>query len=158
MVVFKYRQKYILKILLLAGYAFVPRVIDKPQLYFSLSYYGVLILLEAILFIFAASRRIIVTEQGIEEKFLWNISLSTIKWEDMEEASEIENDPKPTEKSLTVAAPPFASIRWLVVKNVGNLIKIIVSNQEPLCIHLKDIENSPELYKIIKEKVKFIRS
>jgi hypothetical protein len=57
-----------------------------------------------------------------------------------------------------VAAPPFAGIRWLVEKSVGNLIKIIVSNQEPLYIHLKDIENSPELYKIIKEKVRFIHS
>ncbi|HBF38812.1 MAG TPA: hypothetical protein DDW50_16025 [Firmicutes bacterium] len=158
MTVFKYRQKYFLKILLLVGLALLPRVIDKPQLYLSLPYYGVLISLEAILYIFSASKRIIVTEKGIEEKFLWNMPFSTTKWEYMEEASEIINNPKSTEKSLTVAAPPFAGIRWLVEKNVGNLIKIIVSNQEPLYIHLKDIENSPELYKIIKEKVRFIRS
>jgi hypothetical protein len=76
----------------------------------------------------------------------------------MEEASEIVHDGKSTKSSLQSMMEPFAVLKWLAEKSIGNTIKIIITNEEPLYLYLKEIKNSPDLYKILRERIRFVRS
>ena len=157
MIVFNYKQKVFPKVLLFVIFGAFALIIDNYQLYSSVSFYLAFILLQAIIHIYYSSKRLIITDSGIEEKIFWDVPYSTVKWESMEEACEIINDPKTANSSSQTMEEPFAVIRWFTVRSIGNMIKIIVTNEEPLYLHLKDIKNSPELTKLLRERIRFVK-
>jgi hypothetical protein len=156
--VFKYKQKVFPKALVLVIFGLFPVIAQKNQLYLSIPYYLIFILAQAIIHVYYVSKNLIITDAGIEEKILWGVPFSTTKWEDMEEACAIENEGKTKKGSLQSMMEPFVVIRWFVENSIGIIVKIIVTNEEPLYLNLKTIKNSSDLYKILKEKIRFVRS
>lgn len=156
--VFKYKQKLIPKVLMLFIMVISPLIMNRPHLYLSVSYYLTIIISQIIIYAYYSSKRLIISETGIEEvifcKFLWNLT----EWGEMEEASIISHNEDSTKSSLQAMMEPYSIIKWFAEKSVGTIIKIIVAGKEPLYLDLGEIENSTELYRIIKEKVKFVRT
>ena len=156
MKVFKYKHKVFPKILILLIFIFLPLIINNGNLYFSFIYYLIFILIQLIIHLYYLSKRLIVTDNGIAKMISWVIMVSRANWTNMEEAQEIVSSKTSTGGSLQSMMEPFSGIKWFVRKNTGHLIKIIVTNDMPLYINLKEIKNSSDLYDILKEKIRFV--
>ena len=76
--VFKYKQKLIPKVLMLFIMVISPLIMNRPYLYLSVSYYLTIIISQIIIYAYYSSKRLIISETGIEEvifcKFLWNLT------------------------------------------------------------------------------------
>jgi hypothetical protein len=116
---------------------FLPLIFGNHRLYLSVAYDLLFIVLQLTIHTYYSSKKLIVTDVGIEEKFLWNLSLSITKWADIEEAHE-------------------TTIQWLACLNPATTIKIIVTNDEPLYLKMQEIKNCPLLYQILRERIRFI--
>ena len=147
---FEYKQKIIPKVLVLFITVFFPSIINRSELYSSVSFYLILVFSQVIIYVYYSSKRLIITETGIEEKILWNLMWNSVKWEEMEEASVISHNIDSTKSSLQAMMEQYSIIKWFAENSVGTIIKIIITNREPLYLDLQEIKNSTELYKIIK--------
>ena len=157
--VFKYKQKTISKVFVFFITTFSLFIMKGSNFYLSFSYYFLLAFSQVIIYLYYLSKRLIVTEAGIEEKIFWNIFWNSTKWEEMEEASVIPHNTNSTDNSWEMMMKPFSVFEWFAENSIkGTVIKIIVTNREALYLNLREIKNGSELYEIIEEKVRFVRT
>ena len=102
------------------------------------------------------SKTLSVTEKGIELKIFRNIIYNSVDWKKMEEAYELEKN-KSVNNAFCFFSEPFAHIKWFAKNSMNTIVKIIIREDKPIYIFLKDIKNSMDLYNILKEKIKFVR-
>jgi hypothetical protein len=155
--VFKYKQKILQKIVILVLMLAQPLLFNTMDDYKSPTYCIILFILELISFGYQASKRLIVSESGIEMKLLWKMSWEYAKWEEMEEAYVITSGTKSNQSSLQSLPNLNSFTGWLDGVNTGTTIKIIITNREALYIKLQDIKKSDEFYQILKEKLRFVK-
>lgn len=157
--VFKYKQKIIPKIEILIFMAIIPTVFGlNESVYSSFLYYLIPILLEIIAFVYYSSKRLIITENGIDEKIFWSIVSQSTKWEDMEEACEITRGGRTYQNTSNSIPALMAYTDWLERMSNGATIKIIITNREAKYLNLHDIKNDSELNKILIEKIRFVKN
>ena len=90
-------------------------------------------------------------------RIFWGLTWNSANWESMEEASEILNTDKSNKSSLQSAMEPFSAIKWFASKSPGTTIKIIITNDDALYINLGELKKTEELYKVLKERIRFIK-
>jgi hypothetical protein len=153
---FRYRQKNFLKVFFLLVFAILPLATNSAYLYTSVVYYLIFVGLEALFFTYFLTKRLIVTDRGIERRVL-GVSLGIVNWQNMVEAEIIAGEGKSPGSGFQQLIQPFSAIRWFAEKNTGIMMKIIVANDVPIYLTLKDIKESAELEKILKQKLRFVR-
>lgn len=154
--IFKYKQKIFIKILILLFFIFFPLVIMNDQLYFSFMYYLIFFLIQIIIHLYYSSKRLIINEHGIEKKILWIVMTERADWKSMEEVHEIVRSTGTSKSSMQSMMESFPVIKWFAERGLKSMIKIIITNNIPIYIKLKEIKKSTDLYNILKEKIRFV--
>jgi len=157
MMVFEYKQKLLPKILVMLVLGFYPLAFRLEHLYFSIPYYLIIVLTQIIIYAYFSSKKIHITEQGIEQIVLWKILWRTVDWTKMVEFYEIRSGGNISGNPLESMTEPAIAIRWFVEKNIGFIIKIIVDFEAPLYFSLNAIKRSSEFYEIIRDKVRLVK-
>lgn len=127
------------------------------SVYSSFLYYLIIILLEVIVFAYYLAKRLVITDNGIEEIIFWNIVCGSTKWEDMEEAYEISRAGRTYQRNSNSIPALTAYTDWIERIRIGSTIKIIITNREAKYLNLNDIKNSSELNKLLLEKISFVK-
>ena len=154
----RYRQKLFLKIFIFAMFLIVPVMVEDSQLYFFIPYYLPLVIMEIVIHLYYASKKILITDKDLQFYVLWGLKWKSIAWASMEEASEIYRKSSSYQSGILQAMEPFAVLKWFGSNSKGITIKIIVTNEEAAYINFGNLKNSAKLYDILKEKVNFVRS
>jgi hypothetical protein len=156
--VFKYKQKIVPKLIILILMAIFPFLFGLTDAYSSLIYYLIISSLVVINCVYYSSKSLIVTENGIEEKILWNILWQSATWEEMEEAYVITGGGKTSQTSFNTLPGLSTTTEWLERISIGTTVKIIISNHEAIYMKLQDLKNYSELYNILKTKIRFVKN
>lgn len=155
--IFNYKQKIFSKIVLLVILLVFPFATNKLNIFTSFFYYFIFFILEALNYVYYATKQLIITDEGIEEKLFKRMSWESAKWDEMEEAYVIMGSSKQTNSSFHNTIEPSAVKKWLEDVNIGT-IKVIITNRDAMIIKLQDIKNSSELSEILNEKIRFIKN
>jgi hypothetical protein len=155
--VFKYRQKLFPKLALAVIFASVPSIFRSPELYSSIGYWLIFLALQGLVHAYFASKRVIVSESGIETRLL-GMRLALVPWRQVEELSIIA---PPTgegvgQGGLMQALEPFAVIRWFANKGTGNKIKVVVTGWDPLVFLSGEIKNGSELAALLRSRIPLV--
>lgn len=156
--IFNYKQKIFSKIVLLVILLIFPFAANKLNIFTSFVYYFIFFILEVLNYAYFATKQLIITDEGIEEKLFMKMSWESAKWDEMEEAYVIMGSSKQTNSSFHNTFEPSAVKKWLEDINIGTTIKIIITNRDAMIIKLQDIKNSSELLDILNEKIRFIKN
>lgn len=155
---FRYNQKILPKVFVFFIIFFASYIVNRSDFYLSVSFYLLTALSQVLIYLYYSSKRLMVTEEGIEEIIFWNVLCRSVKWEEMEEACLLSDNTNSKERSTQMMMEPLPAFNWFVKNFIGGTtIKIIVTHREALYLDLQDIKNSDELYEIVKEKVRFVR-
>ncbi len=155
--VFDYKQKYLLKIFLLLLFGFFSIIMDGETFFRSVPYWSIFLLLQAMIYGYDRSKKILLTDQGIEKRVLYFVALRDVNWEKIIEASMLTSNYYSKQSSAQLMVESFGGIKWFAERSIANTVKIIIDCDEALYIDLKEIKNSSKLYELIKEKIRFVR-
>lgn len=151
--VFGYKQQFFLKIWLIPVFGmFLVMLRSTSQIVtVGLIFLGV----QAFIHIYYASKRIVLTDSGIEQFILGNLRFRHVNWEEILEAhvrvANSDGRPSNALQSMDLSS----TMKWLTARSAGETIRLIVDNNQPLVIDLKEIKDSSALLQILKERVRF---
>jgi len=152
--IFKYKQKFFPKLIIFIIFILFSLAVINYKIFFFILFCIVFLLLQILIHIYYMSKRLIITNKGIERKIFWNVSFDLIEWSKIEEAYELQAK-KSRANAFVSLTEPFFAHKWFGKNSIGTAIKIIIEKDEPFYIFLKDIKKSPDLYNILKDKIKF---
>lgn len=152
-VVFKYKQQLFLKVWLLLIIGSFPLMIHRLELYLHPLYLSVFFLVQSIIHVYYASKRIIVTDWGIQQNIFWNMRYRTVGWDEILEAREIAGNTGSEQSPIE----RLSIQHWLVEKSTENTVRIIIDNEEPIVFDMKEIKDNAGLYKLLDEHIRFVR-
>lgn len=153
--VFRYRQKAFLKVLLLAGFLLVPQVFAAPQLYRSIPFWLALLVPQLLLHGYFASRQLIVSESGLETRFL-GMRMQYVPWQSIVEMNVITPSGSGGgvgRGGVLEAMEPFAAVKWAARRGQGTSIRVVVTGWEPLVFMVNDIKDGEELGTLLRSKI-----
>jgi len=155
---FKYKQKILPKVFAFFIIFFASYIVKRANFYRSNSFYLLTVLSQVIIYLYYSSKRLMVTEEGIEEIILWNVLWRSVKWEEMEEAYLLSENRDTGQNSMQMMMQPLPAFSWFAINYIGGtMLKIIVTHREALYLNLREIKNSAELLERVKERVRFVR-
>ena len=153
--IFTYKQRVFSKYMFLI-FALVIAALSYMTIKMSIIYFlgivAVVILIDLLMTIYTASKKLIIRDEGIQEIVLFSITTRGTLWNQMEEASLIINV-----KSVKRSGEARSAIHWITNRYVGNTIKIIVTDQEPIYIQIASIKNGEEIMELLKDRVKIVK-
>jgi hypothetical protein len=153
--VFKHKQTAFPKMMVFAAFALVP-LASHPRyaLFGSGRYWAVFAALQALLWVFDASRRIVVSDRGIDRRIFLVVPMGFVAWEHMEEASVYS---RPVRSTLSLGGPAFNPIRALAERSAGRTLEIVVNNWRPLSLFLDELFEGDDLEELVRARVRFVQ-
>jgi len=130
----------------------IPFVAQQYATFSNIYYYIYLASVFIIPIVWSKSKFIIISDNLIQFGILWSVIYQEVSICDMEEASEIAS-----RKSLS-ALESRSAMHWIGRTYYAPTLKIIIKNSEALYLNTSNIIKGNEVFDLIKEKVKFVRT
>jgi len=105
--------------------------------------------------VWATSRSLLVSDEGLCIVGLWGLVRRRLAWTDIEEVEQLKTPT--TEGGLYAALKPFASATWLADRYHAPDLKIFVWDGWPLLLHTRSWRGGAEVVEIIARRVKVVR-